>query len=275
VGRTLLIAAAAVVLVSGSTTTTAAERALTLRASSVGPSLALVSSLDARSELVDAGSASDGSGQSARLGDQPGKVFLMSLIVPGAGQVARGERRGYLYLLAELAFWSSFYVLDNKGLDERDEYERYADENWNYSAYLDWYDENCSDCEDCAGDYECRPLAEYGTQEYYEDIGKYATYWRWWNLDGDEGDIAWDEYSLSDLGFRDDYWGMRDDSNTHLRQARYFMTAAFLNHLVSAADAFLSARRGGDEKSSSNDLGIEFGVPDSGEGLKCALVARY
>ena len=32
--------------------------------------------------------------------------------------------------------------------------------------------------------YECRPLAEYGTQEYYEDIGKYDTYWGWWSASG-------------------------------------------------------------------------------------------
>ena len=272
--RTLCIVAAGVVLVAAGSAPTPAADARSLGAPSVGPSLALVSSLDARAEFVAAGSASGGADPSAAVGNAPAKVFLMSLAVPGSGQIVRGERRGYLYLLAELALWGSFYVLDSRGLDERDEYEQYADDEWEYDEYIEWYEENCFDCEDCG--YECRPLAEYGTQEYFEDIGKYATYWRWWDLDGDEGDIAWDEYSSDDLSFRDDYWGMRDDSNTHLRQARYFMTAAFLNHVVSAADAFLSARRGGlGEESSSRGLGIEFGVPDSGEGFKCALVARY
>lgn len=239
-------------------------------------SLALVSSLDARSELIAAAPEGSSGSASEETGTGAAKVFLLSLAVPGSGQMVRGEKRGYLYLAVELAFWGSFFVLDNQGLDERDEYEAFADDSWDYSAYADWYEENCMDCEDCAEDYDCRPLAEHGTQEYYEDIGKYAAYWRWWNIDGDEGEVAWDEYSRDDLATRDLYWDMRADSNTHLRQARYFMTAAFLNHLVSAADAFLSSRR--DEhrgESSHADLRIEFDVPDTGEGLACALVARY
>jgi len=235
-----------------------------------GPGLYLVSSLDAREEHLASGSADE----SARGAKNPAAMGALSFVVPGSGQLVQGEKRGYLYLLAELAFWAGFYVLDQQGLDERDDYEGYADDEWDYSAYVAWYEENCVGCAECG--YECRPLAEYGTQEYYEDIGKYQTYWRWWNGDGDEGDIDWDEYSSDDLSARNRYWDMRDESNRHLRQARYLMTAAFLNHVVSGVDSFLSAKR--DEErppDQQRDIGLEFSVPDSGEGLTCALVARY
>ncbi len=238
-----------------------------------GSELMLISSLDAREELLSA----DADGSAEHEGGEPAKMFALSLIVPGAGQLAQGEKRGYLYLLAEVAFWAGFYVLDTKGLDERGDYEAYADDHWNDVDYYAWYQDNCVDCgEDCAGDYDCRPLGEYGTQEFYEDIGKYKTYWRWWNPDGDEGDIDWDGYSDDDVYFRDIYWGMRDESNRHLRQARHLMMAALLNHVVSGVDSFLSARRGdADAGSRERDIGLEFGVPDNEEGLTCALVARY
>jgi len=192
----------------------------------------------------------------------------------GSGQLIQGKARGYIYLAAEIALWSGFYLLDSKGMDERDEYEAYARDKWDFDAYSDWYNDVCVDCPDCDPTL-CRPLATYGTQEYYEDIGKYRTYWRWWDIDGDEDSIGWDEWSSDDLAFRDTYVGMRGDSNLHLRQARYAMMAALLNHVTAAVDAFLTARGGTSPIDSVADLGLEFGVADSGDGLTYALAMRY
>ncbi len=264
-------------LPGGSTSTAAAaftaasmsEDTPATSARSTRAGLALITSLDARDELLSGGQ----SGSSSEGSDDSGKMFALSFLLPGAGQLVQGEKRGYVYILAEVAFWAGFFALDNMGLDERDDYQNYADKHWDYDAYSSWYQENCVGCEDCG--YECRPLAEYGTQEYYEDIGKYQTYWRWWSDDGDETHIDWDDYSSDDLGSRNSYWGMRGDSNQHLRQARYMLMAAFLNHIVSGVDSFLSARRADDVTDASSSLGLEFDVPDNGEGLTCAIVARY
>jgi hypothetical protein len=76
-------------------------------------------------------------------------------------------------------------------------------------------------------------------------------------------------------GVRDIYWGMREDSNRDLRNARYCVTAAFLNHMVSAVDSFLSARAGRSPDHAERDLSLEFGVADGGDGLSCAAVMRY
>jgi hypothetical protein len=225
----------------------------------VDPSLALISSLDVREELValDPGeSGASGGGQS------PPAAFLYSLAVPGAGQLVQGEKRGFIYLAAEAAFWTGFFVLNGEGLDKRDAYEDFADEYWDYDAYVEHFDENCQeDPHDPANG--CRPLAPYGSQEFYEDIGKYEVYWPYWRPASE-----WQ-------AVRDQYWQMRKDSNRDLRNARYFVTAAFLNHLVSAVDSFLSARSGRADDHAGRDLSLEFAAADAGEGLSCAVVMRY
>jgi hypothetical protein len=237
----------------------------------VAHDLALVSSLDARDELLAAG----GAGGGAAADDEHNRplVAMASLAVPGTGQLMKGHKRGYLFLAAELALWGGFYLLDSKGMDERDDYETFADDHWDFAAYSAWYQSTCVGCEDC-DPYLCRPLAEYGTQEYYEDIGKYATYWRWWDIEGDETYVDWDEYSAGDEALRDAYYDMRGDSNRHLRQARYMMMAAFLNHIVAAVDAFLSSGSGMNEHAEGGAI-LEFDVADGGDGLRCALMTRY
>ncbi len=229
--------------------------------------LVLISSLDARTELLELAAVAGTTARVEKVHDPP-KMLLLSLAVPGAGQIVQGEKRGYLYLLAEAAMWGGFYYLDKKGLEERGDYEDFVIENWNLAAYQDFFNENClDDPQDYANG--CRPLAPEGSQEFYEDVGKYDVYWPWWSGDGSPNDVT-----SEDMVLRDEYWGMRKDSNGHLRQARYFMMAALLNHVVSALDSFFIARSPGDEAVPA-DLGLEFGVPTDVAGLTCALVARY
>ncbi len=226
----------------------------------IAPSLVLISSLDASQELLalDRSSAGSSGGEHA-----PTQMFLFSLAVPGSGQFVQGQKRGFVYLAAEAAFWTGFFILNGDGLDKRDAYEDFADERWDYDGYVEFYQENCEDiCEHCP-EIGCRPLAPYGSQEFYEDIGKYEVYWGYWRPESD-----WQ-------AVRDTYWEMRKESNRDLRNARYFVTAAFLNHLVSAVDSFLSARGGRSPGYSERDLSLEFDMADAGGGLSCAVVMRY
>ena len=41
-------------------------------------------------------------------------MFFYSLVVPGAGQLAQGEKRGFVYIMAELALWGGFYLLEQE-----------------------------------------------------------------------------------------------------------------------------------------------------------------
>ncbi len=231
------------------------------------PDLALISSLDARAEFLSSGGSDVAFAES---GHDPSKMLLMSLAVPGSGELVQGKKRGYLFLLAEIAMWSGFYVLDKQGLEERSDYESFADANWDLEGYMEFYNENCLDC---PHDYAngCRPLADCGSQEFYEDIGKYDVYWPWWGGDGVPNDPTAEALEL-----RNEYWGMRKDSNTSLRQARYLMMAALLNHVVSAVDSFILAGGHGTENdAAAAQVGIEFGVPCGAAGLSVAFVTTY
>lgn len=231
------------------------------------PKLALVSRTGASEEILS--SMTEEEDESEVSSPSPGKMLLLSLAVPGAGEIAQGKKRGYIFLLAEAAFWGGFYLLNREGLEERDEYEEFADAHWDCEGYSAWYDENCVDCSPYCPD-DCRPLAPYGSQEYYEDVGKYQHYWRWWSYGGQGVDNPeWMEV-------RSDYWDMRKESNMHLRRARYLVMASFLNHVASGLGAFLTARGAGScEEAGGRAVGFEFGVPDDGEGLSCAIVARF
>ncbi len=230
--------------------------------------LVLISSLGFAEELLETDAENGGASGGTRTSHDPPKMMLLSLAVPGAGQIVQGEKRGYIYLLLEAAMWGGFYYLDKQGLDERGDYEDFVIDNWNLAAYQDFFNENClEDPQDYANG--CRPLAPEGSQEFYEDVGKYDVYWPWWSGDGSPNDVT-----AEDMALRDEYWGMRKDSNSHLREARYFMMAALLNHVVSALDSFFIARAPAEAEPPA-DLGLEFGVPDGPIGLTCALVARY
>jgi hypothetical protein len=230
----------------------------------IDPALVLVSSLDAEEELL---SLSRGASTDLADGHDPGRMFLVSLAVPGAGQLVEGHKRGFLYLAAEAAFWTGFFILNGDGLDKRDAYEDFADARWDYEGYQAYFEQHCQD--DPYNPAEgCRPLAPCGSQEFYEDIGKYDVYWDWWTVDPAGG-------PTTPYGVRDVYWQMRKDSNRDLRNARYFVTAAFLNHLVSAVDSFLSARGGRSPGHAGRDLSLEFDLADAGGGLSCAVVMRY
>ncbi len=224
----------------------------------IDPSLALISSLDARDDLL---SLDRGQGGASEDRHDPARMFLFSLAVPGSGQLVQGQKRWFVYLAAEAAFWTGFFILNGDGLDKRDAYEDFADERWDYEGYAAYYESVCVACPDCDN---CRPMAERYSQEFYEDIGKYDAYWDWWDPDPE---------TARDV--RDVYWEMRKESNRDLRNARYFVTAAFLNHLVSAVDSFLSARGGRSPGYSERDLSLEFDMADAGGGLSCAVVMRY
>ena len=87
------------------------------RTPSVAPELVLISSLDARDELLETGA---GGYEQGAEGPDPALATMASLVVPGSGQLMQGNTRGYLYLAAEVVLLGGFYLLENRGMDERD-----------------------------------------------------------------------------------------------------------------------------------------------------------
>ena len=157
----------------------------------------------------------------------PALAGLLSAVVPGAGQLAQGQNRGWIYLGVEVVTLFSVWGLRAAGDQAEEDYREYADVHWAWDRY-----ETAASCGDGLGpvDFErereaLREVYESARDQYYEDIGRLNVY-----------ACGWDA-----LARRDAYEGMRADANGLFSAARTAVTAAFLNHVVSAVDAAKSA----------------------------------
>ena len=184
----------------------------------------------------------------------PGVAFLLSALVPGAGQLAEGRNRGFAYVGVEALSWIARYSWIDAGNKKEGEYEAYARRHWEYTAWDSLASESNPNCE------ALPPNVSYATardnllgflevknyQHYYEDIGKLEAY-----------RAGWDDFSCADPGSispnRAHYRGMREDSNNYLDRARNALTVIFLNHIVSAVDAYRTAK------------GVRMGLPGGAE----------
>jgi len=160
-------------------------------------------------------------------GPSPALAGVLSAVVPGAGQLLQGQRRGWVYLGVEVVAWFSFAALREVGNRSEDDFEEFADLHWDFDRY-----ETETECGEGLGprDFEeerdqLLELRETAKDDYYEDIGRQDVY-----------ACGWD-----DQGNRGDYLELRDQANRLFRASRWMTSAVLLNHVVSAVDAAKSA----------------------------------
>jgi hypothetical protein len=190
-------------------------------------------------------------------GRSPAIPMLMSLVVPGAGELYLGYKRGFLQIALDAASWYGAFHSADQGDKKSDEYYAYADEHWFESkldaaydsAYLDRPDANF-DYSYMVGDgtdyfrvdgYTNLPLwvsEEADRREYYENLGKWDQFVFGWDdytdprdfMDLDETDI--DIGNLDDprtSQHRETYREMRKEANdAYARRDRYiYLSIAF------------------------------------------------
>ena len=191
----------------------------------------------------------------------PKRAFIYSLIVPGWGQkYAKSHAIKILAFLAiEAGSWMEYFKYHNDGNQKTDEFEAFADEHWIEGRVLS------ETSVDPAQSYRGWLLTEYGVvddddigefthhlpetkdQQYYEMIGKY-----------DQFRAGWDDYwenpsyydSTDESGNylfvspnRAKYEDMRREANDLLDKANKFIMVSLANHVISAIDAALAAKR--------------------------------
>lgn len=204
----------------------------------------------------------------------PGLAFLMSAAVPGAGQLAEGRRRAFLYFSVEALAWISHFAWKDAGEKKEGEYEAFARRHWDLD---DWRGVAYGDDPDCLdavppgvdpADAEStlvRFLRDGNLQHYYEDVGKLEAY-----------RAGWDDYDCSNPNAmspsRREYREMRADSNDYLERARFATTMAFLNRIVSAVDAFRTSK--GARMSLDSKTSLELGVSGSFSRPRASLQVR-
>jgi hypothetical protein len=173
----------------------------------------------------------------------PAVAFLMSAAIPGTGQLVQGRNRAFVYLGVEAMSWIGHASWKDAGVKKEEEYKRFADHHWNIDTWHSRIDDtsceapypaglNPADADSALEEF----LRRQNYQHYYEDIGKLEVYRAGW----DDFDCSTEIPPMSPN--RVEYRGLRATSNDYLNRAQSAITVAFLNRIVSAVDAYRTAR---------------------------------
>lgn len=155
-----------------------------------------------------------------------GFAFLLSGVVPGAGQYYVGEGSAWFYLAIEAAGWAGRTLSGRKARELGDEAAALVGDpndpnsGWSFARYEAVSGGSASLLEDLwVGDREA----------YYQALASDPAY--------RAGFIGPNPTDTSD-----EYRGLRDDSQARYRHQRLYGTLLWINHAVSAFDALRAAR---------------------------------
>ncbi|HEY3249624.1 MAG TPA: hypothetical protein VGK25_00770 [Ignavibacteria bacterium] len=180
---------------------------------------------------------------------------LLSALLPGAGEFY-GENylKAGIFLGVEVLAWGTYVYFTKKGDNLTDDFQNYADAHWNVRQYARWLNEEWG-----AGIDEQEPdkevlrqqinsfesshfshtLPDYGTQQYYELIGKYQPYVAGWEDAYVNGQwlITQQNVETYKTPMFQGYAIDRQTANDQYDYAKIGPITAILNHILSAADA--------------------------------------
>lgn len=124
---------------------------------------------------------------------------VLSAVIPGTGEIYAGNYlKGAIFLGVEAGLWTMHFIKINSGDSKTEEYQNYANNNWDVYKYAAWLkNNNFSGAEviDLTSDKETlrlqvnqveslnfsHTLPPYGAQQYYEVIGKYQNFVAGWS----------------------------------------------------------------------------------------------
>lgn len=175
----------------------------------------------------------------------PGRAFLYSLLIPGGGQVYTGSKtKAAFFIGAEVALWVAYFSFHGDGKTKEDTYVNYAEAHWSAELYTNWLIEEKGIVDDDSTWYDANGqpntfshhLPDVKNQQYYEMVGKYEQFlYGWRDTDYRSGDQTSD--------WRHSYLVMRDESNSAFGKAKAAAIFSIANHLLSAFEGALSAKR--------------------------------
>ncbi len=186
----------------------------------------------------------------------PKRAFVYSLMIPGWGQKYAGSHvlKSLFFIGVEAGLWMGYFGQQNNGDKKTTEYENWADLHWiegdketataTDSSYVGWLLDNFGEADDenIESDSITHHLPDRRDQQYYEMIGKYDQFRAGWD-DYWNNPFKYDSLNFYTSPNRESYLNMRKDANDFYDTANRFLIFTVLNHLVSAFDAALAARR--------------------------------
>jgi hypothetical protein len=183
---------------------------------------------------------------------------LMSAVVPGAGEYyGKNYLKAGIFFGVELISWGAYAVYQTKGNNQTDKFQSYADQYWSVRTYAHWLidqgfpgasainpdEPNLETLRQqimqCEAQNFTHTLPEYGSQQYYELIGKYQNFQAGWtNLahipTKSPGPYYYETYR--DPVFVN-YANERQKANDYYDYAKTGIIIVVLNHILSAGDA--------------------------------------
>jgi len=194
----------------------------------------------------------------------PLKAFLLSAVLPGAGQFYLGNRlKALVFLGVEATAWGFEAKFRGQGDTRTDEFEQFNRDHWLQSSYEDYLAWNYAGIRDddliTTATEISHHLPDTRTQQYYEMTGKYNQFAWGWDDANYEGNFLRDYDSINPpptitsaalapvSARRVIYEGMRHNANLKYDQARKMVAVAIVNHLVSGFEALFAANRHNDQ----------------------------
>ena len=195
----------------------------------------------------------------------PIKSALFSLVIPGAGQFSNGDYwLSAIFIVAEAAFITTAVIYNNKGNNQTNYFQNYANQHWSVKTYAQWtlnhlqylnsaldpanyhvFDINgnvvwseLNRLETDIGDGYSHNLPPPGDQQYYELIGKYPQYSHGWD-DANQTDTDFHILSSEFLYYSD----QRGEANDLYRVSARAVALIYINHIVSSLEAAWGAAR--------------------------------
>jgi hypothetical protein len=183
---------------------------------------------------------------------------LMSAVVPGAGEFyGKNYLKAGIFFGVELISWGAYAVYQVKGNNQTDKFQSYADQYWDVRTYARWLidqgfpgNESINPDEpnletlrqeimQCEAQNFTHTLPEYGSQQYYELIGKYQNFQAGWTNLAHVPTKAPGPYYYET--YRDpvfvNYADERQKANDYYDYAKTGIIVVVLNHILSAGDA--------------------------------------
>lgn len=159
------------------------------------------------------------------------KGVLLSLAVPGMGEIySKSKIKGYIFAGIEAAAWISYILHNKKGEDWKQESLGFADKNWDYNRWQNWWNSLSAQDQERFPRYD---LPEKGSGQYYEVIGKYGKFNAGWK------DVNWISglWETEESAASNYYANLRSNSNSEKKLAATSTIIVFTNHILSALDA--------------------------------------
>ena len=163
---------------------------------------------------------------------RPGRSFMSSAVLPGAGQYYNGSTKKAMgFFVAEIALWWGYATLQGNANDKVVDYKTFAEENWSYDAWIlsGGLEQEGGDNIDTSSTGS--PIMN---NAYYENIGKYNKFNEGW-VDAVPGKTD----TVNRLAYRN----LQQDANDLFSWATTVASTVMMNHILSAAEAVYTAKK--------------------------------